>query len=232
MTEIRLEWGEAGVAKLCHWANAVVIVDVLSFSTCVSIAADREIQILPFEHDYEEAAAFAVSKEAIVAKRRRDATNNDVSLSPASFTRASPGTRYVLPSPNGATLSRLASDREVFAGCLRNARAVGKALSKFHKVAVIPAGERWNDNSLRPAIEDWLGAGAIVDAMSGARAPEAEIAVRSFRSANGELALLIGESESGRELAGSGYAEDVTYAAELNVSGRVPKLKNGVYSAV
>jgi 2-phosphosulfolactate phosphatase len=35
---IRCEWGTCGVAQLAPESDAVVIVDVLSFTTCVEIA--------------------------------------------------------------------------------------------------------------------------------------------------------------------------------------------------
>jgi 2-phosphosulfolactate phosphatase len=53
-------------------------------------------------------------------------------------------------------------------------------------VAVIAAGERWRgDDSLRPSLEDHLGAGAVLSALAGlgyrdAMSPEASAAADLF----------------------------------------------------
>ncbi len=224
MTEIRLEWGEQGVVALRDWAEALVIVDVLSFSTCVSVAIDHGAEVLPFEHAYDAAAAFARKHDAAVAKRRRDAGPTDVSLSPPSFVNISAGTRYVLPSPNGSTLARMAKNKTVYAGCLRNAAAVAAVMRGYKRVALIPAGERWPDNSLRPAIEDWLGAGAIAAEIESRCSPEAELAALSFKGAQADLENPVHASVSGRELMERGYQNDVSYGAALNISDTVPVL--------
>ena len=50
---------------------------------------------------------------------------------------------------------------DVVAASLRNAEAVGAWIGEqdYNSVAVVAAGERWPDGSLRPALEDLLGAG-------------------------------------------------------------------------
>ena len=225
--DIRCEWGPRGLAALGSLSDVVVIVDVLSFSTCVDIAVSRGAVVFPFAWRDARALEFARDKGAELAGPRGQVA---LSLSPASFLRVAPGTRVVLPSPNGAALSAGADRGQVLAGCLRNAAAVARAAQALgQRVLVLAAGERWPDGSLRPCVEDWLGAGAIVDGLSSACSPEAEAARLAFRAARADLPRLLRGCPSGQELIDRGYGEDVTLAAALNVSEAVPVLREGAY---
>ena len=155
------------------------------------------------------------------------------SLSPASLLDIAAGTRLVLPSPNGATLSLAVTDKPVLAGCLRNARAVAEAARHLgDRVAVVPAGERWPDGTLRFALEDWLGAGAILTHVPYGHSPEAEAAVESFATARPTLLRRLHECTSGRELIERGFARDIALAGALDVSASVPRLSPaGAYAA-
>ncbi|HEY9430302.1 MAG TPA: 2-phosphosulfolactate phosphatase [Blastocatellia bacterium] len=166
--DVRCEWGENGVRHLAHGADAVIIVDVLSFSTCVEIATSRGAVVIPYRWKDESAAAFAASVNAELAGARR--AGDGYSLSPASLTNISAGTRLALPSPNGSALSLATGTTPTLTACLRNCRAVATAAAKYGpRVAVIPAGERWDDGSLRPAFEDWVGAGAVISHLKGSQ---------------------------------------------------------------
>jgi 2-phosphosulfolactate phosphatase len=141
----------------------------------------------------------------------------------------------MLPSPNGSRLSLAGGTTPVFAGCLRNAEAVARVVREMAgdgAVGVIPAGERWPDGSLRPAIEDLLGAGAILEALGMPLSSESRVARDAFRSAGSELASIIRESVSGRELRESGFPGDVEIALESGASLTAPILRNGAYQAV
>lgn len=45
--DLRCEWGSQGVAQIAPISDVVVIVDVLSFSTCVEVAANNDAIIFP-----------------------------------------------------------------------------------------------------------------------------------------------------------------------------------------
>ena len=170
--DIRCEWGEPGVAALAPISDAVIIVDVLSFSTSVEIAARNGALVFPYRWRDDRAVGFAAAVQAVLAEPRR--TVGSYSLSPASLLDIQPGTRLVLPWPNGATLTLAARPTPVFVGCLRNAAAVAAAARQLGpKIAVIAAGERWpGDHSLRPCVEDPIGAGqSSVGFGFGYRAP-------------------------------------------------------------
>jgi 2-phosphosulfolactate phosphatase len=140
-------------------------------------------------------------------------------------------TLLVLPSPNGAELSLRAGLIPTITGCLRNAESVAKAAQGFgRRIAVIPAGERWlEDGSLRFAVEDWIGAGAIISFLEGRASPEAAAARTAFLQTCDRIPELLRSCGSGTELLERGFENDLQLASEFNVSDTVPMLKNGAY---
>ncbi|HWN36142.1 MAG TPA: 2-phosphosulfolactate phosphatase [Pseudonocardia sp.] len=165
---------------------------------------------------------------------------SEVSLSPRSVRDAPVSLdRLVLPSPNGSTISvQLAGTGATVLGVsLRNRRAAAAWLRSRPRpelrVAVIAAGERWPDASLRPAVEDLWGAGALLDALLEdgwtGLSPEAAAAAASYRAVAGDLYGALRDCASGRELISGGYPEDVLIAAELDLSDAVPVLRDGVF---
>ncbi len=230
--DVRCEWGEQGVATLAATSDVVIVVDVLSFTTCVEIAVTRGAIVYPYRWQDLSSFEFAAAHQAEIAGSRRSASQ--FSLSPASLLSIPVGTRLVLPSPNGATLSLAAGSTPVIAGCLRNARAVACAARKFGaKIAVIPGGERWPaGHSLRPSFEDELGAGAILSQLPGSRSPEAAAAAAVFQQLEPRLQELLLQCSSGKELIERGYPEDVHLASQLNTSDTVPILVDGAFVAL
>jgi 2-phosphosulfolactate phosphatase len=227
--DIRCEWGAAGIQTLAPISDVVIVVDVLSFSTCVDIAVSRGAIIYPYHVRDDTASAFAESLGAILAGSRRQAAGG-YSLAPSSLTTIPEGTSLVLPSPNGATLSMATGAVPTFAGCLRNARAVAEAASKIgRRVSIIPAGERWTDGSLRPALEDQIGAGAIIHFLKGVRSPESQLAEQAFLAFQDQLESLLLQCSSGKELVGEGFSDDVRLAAALNASTCAPFLRDAAY---
>lgn len=201
MTTIQVDagWGPDALAAWTAVERAtttlavVVVIDVLSFSTSVDIATGRGAVVFPWHTIGAEAEAEAVRRDAVLARGRRPTPDSPWCLSPASLQTIPAGTRLVLPSPNGATLSRSAQRQlhveeqaqqqaasrqvRVLAGCMRNADALARYVAGMAASAVsdddvhvllLAAGE-WNRPTAsgvwRTALEDWLGAGAIATAL-------------------------------------------------------------------
>jgi len=228
--------GAEGVRRLAPVSDVVVIVDVLSFSTCVDVAVSRGATVFPYRWRDASAETFAHERDALLAVSRGETTpEHPYSLSPLSLETLPHGARLVLPSPNGATLAVLAADAgaAVIAGCLRNARAVATAARALGRtITVIAAGERWDGDGapLRPAIEDMIGAGAILAALRPTTpSPEAIAAIAVYAAAAAALFPFIAACSSGRELALLGYAADVEIAAQQDASEVVPLLRGGAF---
>lgn len=123
---------------------------------------------------------------------------------------------------------------------LRNAAAVAGWIEASMEpgtgdVAVIAAGERCRDGTLRPAVEDLWGAGAVIAGLAAAGwtsvSPEAQAAVDGYAAIRGRERDALLACASGRELVDRGYRADVEIAAEVNVSAAVPLLLDGYFVA-
>jgi len=227
--ELRCEWGARGAAELAQSSDVVIVVDVLSFSTAVDIAVSNGAMVFPYGTPDDSLEDYARQRAARVAQKIR--TSHGYSLSPSSLTGIEASCRLVLPSPNGGALSLATGSTTTLTACLRNATAVARAASNCGvTIAVIPAGERWPDGSLRPSLEDWLGAGAVLAALPGRPSPEAQAAVSAFRERRNGLARALRDCYSGQELIERGFASDVELAAQLDVSQSVPRLRDGAYT--
>lgn len=208
--QVRLEWGDDGLARLAT-SDVVVVVDVLRFSSTVTtrVAAGGAVPL--------DAAAHAVSLNGTATCRAAAA------LDPAPI---------------------------VLLGCLRNASAVAEAIADEQRrrgartsIALIAGGELVPADAgaaartaRRFAVEDLLGAGAIVDAL-GVRgidhtSPEAAAAGEAFRGLRAATRHLLAASGSGQELAERGAHDEVRAAAEPDASTAVPVLRGGVFVAL
>ena len=238
----RLGWGLDGLRSLAPSCPVIVVVDVLRFTTAVCAALEAGATVLPFRWKDERAAAHAAEQGAVLAGRRED---GGPSLSPTDLLRLDRDTRIVLPSPNGSTIAfeAAAADVEVvLAGSLRNASATARhalTMADGRPIGVIAAGERWDHVAdLRPCVEDFLGAGAILKVLDPSAAvdppscsPEARAARAAFADARPLLHRHLAESASGRELTRIGFADDVDTAAQHDVANVVAQLDGPEFTA-
>lgn len=234
--EVHVEWGATGAELAAARGDVVVVVDVLSFSTTLAVAVARDFTCLVHSNaEIEqmggpEAAGAALSARPL-SKRRR-ITQGQLSLSPASLLAADVGQRVLFTSLNGAAAAAAAEKAPaLLVGALRNAGATAALAARLladnvaGRVTIVACGEQWSSGEsavvgLRPALEDWLGAGLICARLARAGyglSTEAQAAARGW-SGPGALASCV----SARELLAAGFNADVALALEVDVSDIVP----------
>jgi hypothetical protein len=115
---VRFEWGISGaqaVRGACY-----VVVDVLSFTTAVSVAVEAGTAVYPYRWRDDSATTYAQRVGAILAVGRRAATSQvPWTLSPAALRDAPAVPALVLPSPNGSTITAALAGKPVVAACLQ-----------------------------------------------------------------------------------------------------------------
>ena len=146
-----------------------VVVDVLSFTTTLTVAVEQGVVVHPYPWHAEDAAAYAAERGATLAVGRReglaDGCGEPVAVSFAGVTGVE---RVVLPSPNGSAIAFALADAGVTSSapaCATHAAVAQLARPRRPPCRVVAAGERWPDGQLRPAVEDLWGAGAVLAAL-------------------------------------------------------------------
>jgi 2-phosphosulfolactate phosphatase len=215
----RFDWAVDGLRALAPAAEVVVLVDVLRFTTAVTVAVEHGVVVQPIASGGPTARPWE--------------------LSPGWIAEQPAGVHLPLASLNGAALAVAAAEAgvgTVLAACFRNAGAVARAVlgAGAKAVAVIAAGEAG-----RPTVDDLLGAGAVLAALDPAASvsapgcsPEAAAARAAFVAARPRLRDVLARCVPGRELVRRGLAEDLAVAAELDASSAVPILRDGVFTAL
>jgi 2-phosphosulfolactate phosphatase len=244
----RFDWGLDGLRAIGPGSHVIIVVDVLSFTSALDVAVSQGAAVVPCPWQDARAHELATRHDALLAVARHEmSAEQPYSLSPVSLRRLPLGATIVLPSPNGSTLAVEAATlgaHVVLAACLRNASAVAQRARSLAgdggTISVLAAGERWGGTTgpLRPAVEDLLGAGAVLAALDPANAvsaprcsAEAGAARAAFVSARPRLAEHITSCASGAELVAGGWAVDVAISAEHDVSRIVPELISGIFRA-
>ncbi len=241
----RVEWGKRGAREAAERGDITIIVDVLSFSSTVVTAVNGGAIIYPYPPPINEQAlhyAKQVGAELLLG-RAEAARLGRPSLSPVSFGPQHAGKKFVLCSLNGAACTWITSKvPALLVGSLLNASAAASVANRLHSkagacITVVPCGEHWDhgrdgENDLRPAVEDYLGAGAILSRLEGSKSPEAQVCVHAFQQSESNLSELLWESGSGRELRAMGFANDVKHCSRLDVYDYVPRLEKDYFVKV
>jgi 2-phosphosulfolactate phosphatase len=243
--EIHVEWGPVGARAAADRGDGVVIMDVVSFSTSASIVCEQGGTALVYSGAELDAmggrtqAAESLGATIVTKERRTDR----ISLSPASLTAVGADERVVLTSLNGAAcLAAANSAPTVLIGSLRTCTATAAAMAAalddrtVRRWTVIACGEHWSSVGVdvagqptRFAVEDWLGAGAIVAALRSVRAHTTASAEADAASRTVDVATIAGVTAciSGRELFAKGFTADVELAVQLDASGRAVRRDGG-----
>ena len=228
--DVRLEWGAQAVEHLGADADCIVIIDVMSFSTCVSVAIERGGVIFPYPWKDVSAQQFAADNNAQCAQFDRRFQGAGFTLSPCSLREMLAGTRLVLPSPNGSALTfkARAHPAAIFTACFRNLTATARACEKYQRILVIPAGEKWPDHSLRPALEDLAAAGGLIARLHNRKLSAEAHAARGVYQ-NLTLAELA-DCGSACELRRRGFAADVALCLQEDVSDFACRLQGEYFT--
>ena len=224
-------------------ADAYVVIDVLRFSTTVAAALASGFREIHVFSELSEAVKFARENKALLVAEVEGVKPKDADLdnSPTAIIdyvkKYGVGSgKLAIRTTSGALIVSEAISLglgNVLVGSLVNARFVAEALEELRpsSINIVCAGFR----RAKFAIEDFLGAGAIICELAGITEvnlfDEAMAALHTYLSLRDDLLGAIRSGRSGRFLCSTGRDRDVVFASKVNTVNAVPVLGNGVIRA-
>lgn len=169
----------------------------------------------------------------------------------AGLARLAPAEVIVLvdvlaPADGPVALARVAADADaavVLWATLRSASATADAIARLQEergqrtsVSIIAAGLAESpDAEVRWAVEDLLGAGAVVDALAERgidhSSPEAAVAGEGLRGLRPALRHLLTASAGGQQLIEAGHRDDVVHAGAVDADAVVRRFSGDAFFA-
>jgi len=208
--------------------RTIVVFDVLRATTTMAAALAagvREIRIFPDKTAAIDAAnRFDHPKLLCGEENCLPPPGFNLGNSPGAFGAAHAGQTLFMSTTNGCK-AILAAKRAAFLciGSLVNASAAAKiAIEARLPVTLLCAGTNG-----QIAMEDLLGAGAVLDAIDrkipiSAESDRVPIALNLFRSGRSDLVRILRESTGGKNVIAAGLEQDIEFAARvdsLNIAG-------------
>ena len=167
---VRFQWGPVVAPTLSE--GVCVVVDVLRFTTTVEAAVSRGVARYPYRWRDATGAAFADSVQAVLADGRDPAGPFAVTVehgrARSRRVRGASVAQWLDVRGSGVAGRYPGGGR----GACGTPRRWGPGRAgRAGRFTVIACGERWPDGSLRPSLEDLLGAGAILASVPGDPSP-------------------------------------------------------------
>ena len=218
--------------------SVFAVVDVLRASSAIVTLLERGVPAVIPAASVEEARELRERLPDYLLCGERDSVpppGFDYGNSPTEFAALDPkGRRAILTTSNGTRLlNQLAAAPAVLVGALLNREAAAKAMlalgAERGRDATVVCAAAPDGRSI--ALEDALGAGAIVEAAlrldASMRPTDAALFARdAFLARRRDLRdALASASAHGGELVTAGFSADVDYCARLDISSVVPVLE-------
>lgn len=204
--------------------RSVVVFDVLRATTTMTAALAagvREIEVYPNTEAARRAAhGIGLYPAPLLCGEEKclPPEGFDLGNSPAGFTRGHAGRTIFMSTTNGTRAILAAAEAKLLlVGGLVNASAVAAALAEVgNDVILLCAGTNG-----RPAMEDLLGAAAVLSALKRLTPVTEEsdlprIALRLFDGARNDLRQALAESSGGRNVIAAGLEADIDFAASVD----------------
>lgn len=214
----------------------IVVIDVLRATTVIVCAlANGAREIIPVS-DPEAARLLARSGDGALLggeQHNRRIAGFDFGNSPDEYDARVSGKTVIMHTTNGTrVLDALRGGKLIWCGAFANASTIARALCRpdILAVAFVCAGQ---DEGF--SLEDFVCAGACIDAVSAARETlcddEAIAARELFRGHRASLAALLRMGNHAKALEIAGLGADVAFSTVLDRYDVLPKLENGRITA-
>lgn len=204
--------------------DVTVMVDVLRASTTITVALDNFNQVIAVK-DKKNAIELAEKYHAVLAGERRGAKIEgfDTGNSPVEIKNFN-GESLVITTSNGTRILE-GMNAKALIGSFVNAKAVAKAAYKIadDHIEIVMAGVNG-----RFAIEDFLGAGAIISNLTNYELDE--MALSAYMASRDEKMVneAVMNSRSATGLKKLGYNKDISFSIKKDIYNVVPIYKEGI----